>query len=66
MSDMKIQKELGMPIWQVKNLSMLTSNISINRINHLINDLFLLDYNIKMDKINPYLKLKSIIFKNVN
>jgi DNA polymerase III delta subunit len=64
MSSYQMQNELSIPYWQVKNIIDLFSKIDIKTIEHLINKFYNLDYNIKMDKVNPYIGFKTIILTN--
>jgi DNA polymerase III delta subunit len=64
MSSYQIQNELSIPFWQVKNMTDLFSKIDTKSIDRLINKLYNLDYNIKMDKVNPYIGFKTIILTN--
>jgi DNA polymerase III delta subunit len=64
MSSYQIQNELSIPFWQTKNITDLFSKIDLKTIDRLINKLYNLDYNIKMDKVNPYIGFKTIILTN--
>jgi DNA polymerase III delta subunit len=64
MSSYQIQNELFIPFWQIKNITDLFSKINTKAIDSLINKLYDLDYNIKMDKVNPYIGFKTIILNN--
>jgi hypothetical protein len=59
-----IQKDLNILPWQIKDIENICNNTTLQNVSNLIEDLFLLDYNIKMDKTHPYLNFKKIILKN--
>ncbi|MDR2829058.1 MAG: hypothetical protein LBV48_00465 [Mycoplasmataceae bacterium] len=64
MSPYQIQNELFIPFFQIKNIIGLFPKINIKIIDFLINEFYNLDYNIKMDKVNPYIGFKTIILNN--
>jgi DNA polymerase-3 subunit delta len=59
----QIESELGLSKFQIMSNSKITNKISINDIDTIMNDIYVLDYNIKYGNVNPYHGFKTILLK---
>jgi DNA polymerase III delta subunit len=59
-----IQKETGFTIGQIFSYSNIIKNVTLEKMNDLMNFLFNLDYNIKKNIVEPYTSFKILIVKH--